>query len=249
MTLNVAIPRVRRLQPLYRKLHALSLIGMNYGGAIYKDCERLVIERTAPQPVIFDGGANVGDYVQSVLEVRPAAQVHAFEPAADSFAALAKRFPNGVSLHNVGLSDRDGETLLYVDEPMSESASLLPQERWHWMGHNGFHEAGTVRVCTIDHVCDERGIDRIDLLKLDIEGSEMAALRGASRMLAERRIGLIQFEYGLPALSGRVYLRDFFELLDGWTINRIVRDGVVPISYHERWEIPYTTNYLAVPSQ
>ncbi|MGH2882640.1 MAG: FkbM family methyltransferase, partial [Solirubrobacteraceae bacterium] len=87
----------------------------------------------------------------------------------------------------------------------------------------------------------------IDLLKLDIEGAELAALRGAERLLAERRVGLIQFEYGLPGMAARVYLRDFFELLDGWEIHRIVSDGTVPIRYHERFEILYTANYLAIP--
>jgi hypothetical protein len=60
---------------------------------------------------------------------------------------------------------------------------------------------------------------------------------------------LIQFEFALPAMSAHVYLRDFFDLLDGWEIHRIIKDGAVPIGrYHERWEILWTANYLAVPS-
>jgi FkbM family methyltransferase len=228
-------------------MHALSLMGMNYGGAIYKTCDRHAITRTPQNPVVFDGGANVGDYVQSVLDLRPNAEIHAFEPAADSYQALIKRFPAGVHLHNQGLSDRDGEATIYADEPLSESASLLPQERRHWSSHNGFQAVGSVSVCTIDRVCEDHGIERIDLLKLDIEGAEMSALRGASRMLGEQRISLIQFEYGLPAMAARVYLRDFFDLLDGWDIHRVVKDGTVPLSYHERFEILWTANYLAVP--
>lgn len=247
MSVSSVIPQGRRFQPLYRKLHTLSLLGMNYGGAARKDSERLVLDRLNATPVVFDGGANIGDYVDKVLKTRPRAQIYAFEPAADSFKALAARFPSGVHLHEAALSDNDGEATLYSDEPMSESASIFPQQRWHWTVPAEFEPQGSVRTLTVDRVCAENAIERIDLLKLDVEGAEIAALRGAPQMLAEHRIGLIQFEYGLPALSARVCLRDFFELLEGWTIHRLVRDGLVPIAYDGRWEIACATNYVAIP--
>lgn len=241
------IPKGRRWQPLYRRLHALSLIGMNYGGTIYEEGDRVAIRMTGEHPVVLDGGAHVGEYAQGVLDARPLASIHSFEPTADSFAALGRRFPHGVHLHNYGLSDFEGDASWYVDGKQSVGASLFPQERKHWQHHNGFERVGNVKIRTIDSVCAEEGIDQIDLLKLDIEGAELAALKGAQRMLTRKRIGLIQFEFGLPALAAGVHLRDFFDLLDGWNIHRIVKDGVVPLRYHERWEILFTANYLAVP--
>jgi FkbM family methyltransferase len=249
MTLDSKIPKRRSLQPLYRRLHALALVGMNYGGTVYQASDRVAIRRIpSPNPVVFDGGAHLGNYTQMVLEARPAATVHAFEPAADSYEALTERFPSGVvALHNCGLSDHEGEATFYADEAQSQSASILPQERQHLENHGGFRPVGTVHVRTVDAVCSEHEIERIDLLKLDVEGAELAALHGARRMLEDERIGLIQFEYGMPARSARVYLRDFFDLLDGWEIQRIVADGTVPISYQDRWEIMWSANYLAVP--
>ena len=241
------VPKGRRWQPLYRRLHALSLVGMNYGGVVYESGDRVAIQMTGERPAVFDGGAHVGDFAQGVLDARPRATVHAFEPASDTFAALASRFPHGVQLHNYGLSDFEGEASLYVDGKQSLAASLFPQERRHWEHHNEFHGVGDVKIRTIDSVCAEEGIDRIDLLKLDIEGAELAALKGAQRMLARKRIGLIQFEFGLPAVAAGVHFRDFYDLLDGWDIHRIVKDGVVPVRYHERWEILWTANYLAIP--
>ena len=55
---------------------------------------------TGEDPIVFDGGAHVGDYVQGVLDAPPQATIHAFEPAADSFAALARR-PYGVHLFDL----------------------------------------------------------------------------------------------------------------------------------------------------
>jgi hypothetical protein len=92
-------------------------------------------------------------------------------------------------------------------------------------------------------------IDRIvDLLKLDIEGAAIAALKGARWMLAGKRIGLIQFD-SLPAVSARVYLRDFFDLLDDWEIHRMSRTVPCPSAgTTSDGEILWTANYLAVPS-
>lgn len=250
MAIEAIIPKGRRMQSLYRKMHLVSLIGMNYGSGVEcKDGDAVAIRRTGPAPMVFDGGANLGQFTERVLAARPNATIHAFEPAPQTFQALLRKFPTGVQLHNFGLSDHEGDATMYADEPTSESASVMPQDRSHWSDHDDFQPIGVVKLRTIDDVCDELGIERIDLLKLDVEGAELRALRGASRMLAEGRIALIQFEYGLPGMAARVYLRDFFKLLDGWRIHRIVSDGVVPLDYHERYEILWTANYLAVPER
>jgi hypothetical protein len=49
---------------------------------------------------------------------------------------------------------------------------------------------------TLDIYCEERGIARIDLLKIDVEGAELQVLQGAQEMLRARRIGCVAFEFG-----------------------------------------------------
>ena len=58
-------------------------------------------------------------------------------------------------------------------------------------------ERRQVEVQTGDAYCTRHRIERIDLLKIDVEGAEHLVLRGFERMLHERRIEVIQFEYGL----------------------------------------------------
>jgi hypothetical protein len=48
-----------------------------------------------------------------------------------------------------------------------------------------------IPVTTLDQFCAKNGVERIDILKMDIQGAELPALRGASRLLREGRIGLI----------------------------------------------------------
>jgi hypothetical protein len=103
-----------------------------------------------------------------------------------------------------------------------------------------------VRITTVDDFCQSNGIDRIHLLKLDVEGYELKVLEGASRLLAARAIDFIQFEFGGCNIDSRTYFRDFFDMLaPQYSVYRVVKDGLKEIiSYSETLEVFTTTNYL-----
>jgi hypothetical protein len=104
-----------------------------------------------------------------------------------------------------------------------------------------------VTVNTLDEFCRQRSIERIDFLKLDVEGSEYRVLMGARRLLESRAIKFIQFEFGGANIDARTYFRDFYNLLSPtYTIYLILKDGLRPVTrYLERSEVFLTTNYLA----
>src|SRR5690606_3866529 len=104
-----------------------------------------------------------------------------------------------------------------------------------------------IEIRTIDQFCRDQNISNIDFLKLDIEGHEMAALRGASEMLNKNAIRFIQFEFGGCNIDSRTYFQDFWYLLhERYKIYRIVRDGLFHVErYSETYEIFRTINYLA----
>ena len=81
-----------------------------------------------------------------------------------------------------------------------------------------------------------------------IEGHELKALKGAARMINEKKVDVIQFEFGGCNIDSRTYFQDFFYLLkDNFTIYRILRDGLLEMpTYQETHEIFITINYLAV---
>ena len=68
---------------------------------------------------------------------------------------------------------------------------------------------------------------------------------GARRMLEERRIDFIQFEFGVNNVHHGIYLKDMFTLLKNYKVARILRNGIREFDYHFRNEIIITTNYLA----
>ena len=104
-------------------------------------------------------------------------------------------------------------------------------------------------VTTGDLYCSEHGIERIDFLKVDVEGAEREVLNGFSRMLDERRITAVQFEYGLVNIRSHVLLADFHELFEsaGFAVGKIFPDGVDFRAYEIQRDEDFTgPNYLAV---
>jgi hypothetical protein len=221
-------------QPTFEALHQLALTGMNIGvgGDVDDTGETVVIDALKGLPggkIVFDVGGNVGDYTAAVLaRLRDGGcEVYCFEPLA--------------------LSDRESEVTLWGVEGLTGLASVHHRD----LKHVGLEmaEQETIETTTIDRFCAEHGIGRIDLLKIDVEGHEMAVLRGAASMLEARRIGLIQFEFGGASMDSRIFLRDLFRLLEPThSIARILRDGWVDIGpYAEKSEVFITTNFLATP--
>lgn len=244
----------------FEAMHAESLRGMNYGAAADKvetSGERWLLgwvrdrwqsKRTAfPTCTVFDVGANVGDWTEAAVKtIGAVARVKAFEPG-PAYAALAARFPSHgqVQCVNVGLSDECATSRpLFTPASGSEMASLT-QRRLDHLGIR-FDERDWIATVRLDDVCLET--PAIDLLKLDVEGHEFAVLRGASRMLAEGRIDVIQFEGGGTWLDARITFRDFWELLSPrFDLFRLCRNGLAPIPrYSEALEVYTTANYVAV---
>jgi FkbM family methyltransferase len=199
--------------------------------------------------IIFDVGANIGTYTKATLSICPAAKIFAFEPHPVTFQRLCQNVGADATVLNVALGDQCGVTTLYdfADQPFSTAASLN-------QGVVSLPERGVVEhrveVTTVDEVCKLRQIDHIALLKLDTEGTELKVLRGATRMLAENRIGMIQFEFMWANVLTRVFMKDFFDALSGWRIYRLALNGkllpLFPYSF-KYCEIFVMSNCVALP--
>lgn len=244
-------------QPFWSRLHRLSLWGMNIGpaGSLEEGGEDWVLHWCARQSspdqpfVLIDGGANVGEYAARALQlIRRRLQVHCFEPAPRAFSKLANRLSAEpqVRLFPFGLSDATAECDLYSHEGGDREASLTRRDLSHWNLEQDRVERVLLR--RLDDVCRDEGITRVDLLKLDVEGHELPALRGASALLESRSIRHIQFEFGSPDIESRTYFKDLFKLLNpNYRIYRIVHSGLASIEgYSEFHENFATTNFLAV---
>lgn len=176
------------------------------------------LRRAVPESdVVFDVGANVGDWTTHVLSFKPDVQVHLFEPNQGAFNTLTSRsFPRNVHPNHFGLSATAGVHDLYV---FSEGAGTNSLYRRHGLedgwGMKPQERTERIALNTLDAYCDEHQISSIDLLKVDVEGHELEVFKGAHRMLSTHRIHMIQFEYGGANIDAGVLLKDIFGLFSG----------------------------------
>lgn len=244
------------VQDFFKKIHTLSLKGMNYGngGKISTSGELNVLSyikkslNSIDSLVILDVGANVGDYSKALAEFfQSGAMIYSFEPSRESYDRFLKNTfgITNVNPNNFGLSHEEGVVSLYSDTSASELASVYQRNLDHFSISMNMKEE--VKLSTIDIFCREQGIERIHFLKLDIEGHELNALKGADRMIQEGMIDFIQFEFGGGNIDSRTYFQDFYYLLnDKYHLYRILRNGLAEIiKYRETDEVFITVNYLA----
>lgn len=227
-------------------------LGLGTGGAFDASGEAGALQFVAMQlpgaGVVFDVGANRGEYACLLAEIFPQSSIYAFEPSPATFGLLQEKTAGlkQVRTFNSGLSNAEGELQLFSNREGSGLASVHRRR----LDHFGiqFDKSETVRMRTLDGFCDEQGIERIDFLKLDVEGHELEVLKGALRRLNSDRISAIQFEFGGCNIDSRTFFQDFYYLLsERYRICRILREGLFLVDrYKEEDEVFITTNYLAL---
>ncbi len=149
---------------------------------------------------VFDVGAYHGEWTGTYRRLFPAAQIFAFEPFPESRAIVEKTFQgeSAVTVVAAALGDVPGERAFYANQAAATSSLLRVDARTD--ASLVSHELLTLRsellvpVLTIDEFCQEHGIDRLNLLKIDVQGAETLVLRGAAKMLQRRAIDLIYTE-------------------------------------------------------
>lgn len=248
----------KAFQNFFKKLHRISLIGMNYSSARKygdngeKNVLKMFKKKFPLQDslVIFDVGANLGVYSQYILKLFKdlSYELYSFEPSRSAYEQLSKSIGSRSNIHleNQGLSNQTGDLELFFDKQASPLASVYPRDLKHTL--IDFDKKEIIQVITLDRFCQDRKIDVIHFLKLDVEGHELAVLEGSKDLLAQGAIHCIQFEFGGCNIDSRTYFKDLFGLLNkDFSIYRIVRDGLVPIeTYDEKLEIFQSCNFLAV---
>ena len=141
-----------------------------------------------PGMVFVDGGAHEGVYsLFAALRTSPGGRVVAFEPSARERASWQANMDLNscqASLIPAALGQTDGEATLVLAQSGRSGHNTLGEFVW-----DGVHEAARVKVPVrcLDSIAADLGLTRLDLLKLDIEGAETHALRGAARVLREFR--------------------------------------------------------------
>jgi FkbM family methyltransferase len=194
---------------------------------------------------VFDVGANVGDWSVEAARAWPGARVHCFEVCPTTCEKLRKAVAeNGltdrVRVNPFGLSDAPGELTFYE----YEDSTLCSSTDWH---AGRAQRAGRRPVVRGDDYCRENGVEAVDFLKVDVEGAELAVLRGFAGLLGRGAVTAVQFEYGAFAPQQRILLRDFYDLLGkDYRVGRVLPAGVEFADYSGLMETARFSNFLAL---
>jgi FkbM family methyltransferase len=135
-----------------------------------------------------DVGSHIGSFLNLLTRCAPKGRHVAFEPSTTKSAWLRRRFPRA-EIFPYAVADRPG-TALFQEDVGRPGYSRLQGTAIVRATNASCYE---VRTCCLDEILLET--DRVDLIKLDIEGGELAALRGAARAINKFRPMLI-FECG-----------------------------------------------------
>jgi len=194
----------------------------------------------SPFRVVFDVGANQGEWTETAMAAFPQASFHLFEPIPDLGERLRARFAGRrATVSTTALSDRAGKAKFYVGRSTTCVSSFYDAD-----GGKPIE----VDLTTGDEYCERNAIDRIDFLKIDAEGHDLAVLKGLGRMLGERRIGMIQFEHNEASVFSRTLLKDFLDFLGNkYQVSKIMPYGLEPVTWTVKAERFRYGNYLAQP--
>ena len=213
---------------------------MKYIKSLYNGNQKLVV---------FDVGANVGHYSEYVSSVFGSnTDIYAFEPAKKTFNSLVENCKNNNNIKpiNLGISDQEATIVLNYNPNLTGVSSIYVTKNQDLL-QNENNLTEEIKVVTIDSFCATNQIERINFLKIDIEGHEVSALIGAKKMIDNGQIDHIQFEFGAWNIESKTYIADFFKLLyPKYSIYRIVKNGFVDLKeYNPSIELFTIANYFA----
>jgi FkbM family methyltransferase len=187
-----------------------------------------------PGMTVLDIGAHQGLYtLLASRRVRPSGRVFSFEPSPRERRALrlnlAINFCDNVAVQSLALGSEETTADLYVVDEYNTGYNSLKPPRVAQATR-----AVPVKIGTLDHWLGEKKIDRVDFIKLDVEGAELSVLKGASKSLARMRPVLLvevaqirTAAWGYEAVEIVRFLQNigyqWFEILDGGKLRPVTQ--------------------------
>ena len=230
----------QRAFPLYRPLYAAYKA---YADRAERDLLSKILFQGA---VAADVGANIGIYSRFLSRcVGPSGFVHSFEPSGDNFARLSRATDglSNVRCTQAVVGERSGDCKLYISD------ELNVDHRAYSAGGDSRRAVSTRMVALDDYF---KPGERLDLIKIDVQGYELHALRGAQRVLRENMDIKLLLELWPAGLEqAGVKWEELIELLLrlDMTVTFVRSAGSVPFDPHDvQNDISWYVNIFAYRS-
>ncbi len=167
---------------------------------LFIDPKKQYFDKYLPKPgdVIIDCGVAHGDFIDNLLTYEEEIRVYAFEADKHFYELLLKKYDNpNISVINKCVYSEEGEVCFSDDNSH---------------GSNAIHTAGGIKMeaTSIDGFVQKNGIEKVDWIKMDIEGAELDAIEGAKEVIARHK----------PFLSVSIY----HKTSDLWEIPQRIKE-------------------------
>jgi FkbM family methyltransferase len=237
------------VQALVRYERKFDIVVRNYSLLGFSNGEQWLLSLLDEKPLVMDVGFHDGASTEEVLRLRSGAQVIGFDPSRFALENYKLRFggDNRVSFESGGLSGAPGELNFHDYE--NQCSSLTPRKD----SPGQIPTIYKVPIMTLDGYCAKRGIDRINLLKIDVEGFDLNVLEGARDLLARQGVDLFVFEFGGAWAAQKRYLWEADEYVRQFPYGlfRLFNGFLCPMHYDPKMDSCCTLSamYVGVSNQ
>jgi len=223
--------------PIYRPLYAA------YKAYTDRPERRLLRQTLFPGAVVVDAGANIGIYSQFFSRcVGPKGVVHSFEPSPDNFKRLrsAMHKLSNVHVSQAAVGERSGRSTLYLSDKLNVDHRV-------YLAEEDSRRSVAIEMAALDDYF--KPSERVDLIKIDVPGYELHALRGAKRVLHENpalKLLLAFWPYRLEQ-AGTGWEK-LIEMLRGLSMDLmlVTTKGVIPFDARDvRSDVSWYVNLFA----
>lgn len=257
----------KKMSFMERKLRGLSLrvfnrIENNGNATFDKNGEKVFIDSLLTsfkngggKKLVFDIGANVGEYSQMIKEKSQSlsldVELHLFEPTKMCFETISQKFKDdkNISLNNFGVSNEDGEATIFYDKEQSGLASLYQGNLDVYSLE--LNQSESITLKRLDSYIENDNINHIDFIKIDIEGHELKAFEGFGKYLDGEFVDYIQFEYGGANLDSHTSLMELYKFLEdsGFRVAKVMPTGLEIRKYSPFMDNFNYANYVAISNK
>lgn len=144
-----------------------------------------IIKQDIQNPVIFDIGAHIGTWSRLALSIFPNVKIYAFEPIKSNFKKLTENLKHFSSceLFNIAVGAANHKSLINVTN-ITDASSILALEEYTINKYDlSISNNEEIEIFSLDWFILQNNITRPNVLKLDIQGFELEALKGASQII------------------------------------------------------------------
>lgn len=221
---------VQHFSPLLLKLYNMAV---NNSLAPDVNGEPWLLSRLNDPRILLDVGFHRGDWSKAAVGRFPTVTIYGFDPWPRARRFFEEcRFGANVELFDLALSSVEGSSPFYDYDDACNSLALRDLES------PNVRSTYDVSVATLDGWCQQHDVHHVDLLKIDVEGYDLAVLEGAHGLLDAQAIDVFMFEYASGWIGSKRFLGEADRYINehGYSLYKLFPTFLAPFVYRIQHE-------------